>query len=161
MPKHTKHIRPQMPTHTHPTSPLPLSVPPRPAILVVEDDIDLRETLVQLFAEEGYASVAETATMPEAFAHLHGTDLPHVVLLDFRFPNANADTLLGLVQRHAALQRHRFILLSGIDGTALPDEAQCLISTVCSEVVMKPFDLMTLTDAVKRAAAQLPSGSPN
>lgn len=145
--------------HTHPTP--KVVVPPCPAILVVEDDTDLRETLVMLFEEEGYASVTETATLPEAFTHLHGTDVPHIVLLDFRFPNADADTLLGLVQRHATLQRHRFILLSGINGTALPDEARCLISAVCSEVLMKPFDLTTLTDAVQRAAAQLPPGSPN
>ena len=142
-------------------SPTPLPVPKHAPILLVEDDEALRETLVMLLKDAGYSTVAEVAAALDAFTYLHSAAVPHIVLLDFRLPDANADMVLGLIQRYAALQCHRYILMPAIEVTRLPYEAQKLINAVCAEVVMKPFDLTTMFEAVRRAEAQLAAGSPD
>ena len=151
MPRATKHI------------PTPLPMPENVPILIVDDDEALRESLhlVLEFEYDGCVTVAEVAATPDAFTYLHSAAVPHIVLLDFRLHDANADMVLGLIQRYAALQCHRYVLMPAIEVTRLPYDAQKLINAVCAEVVMKPFDLTTMFEAVRRAEAQLAAGSPD
>ena len=139
---------------------------PQPAswhapILLVEDDDDIREVLRFFFEDEGFSAVAEAATMAEAAGYLSTAPLAHVVLLDFRNPHGDADVLLRLVERDAALQRHRYILMPASHVTQFSQEAQRLINAICTEIVYKPFNVDNILAAVERAEAQLPATSPN
>jgi DNA-binding NtrC family response regulator len=126
----------------------------RPAVLVVDDDEDIRATLHALLESEGYR-VVDAATVTDALAYLRTPVAPHVVLLDFLFPRDNADLLLQAVKQEACLQRHRYVLMPASLPTRFSVDAQRLIATLCTEVVLKPFELTTMLDAVARAAAQL------
>jgi DNA-binding NtrC family response regulator len=126
----------------------------RPAVLVVDDDEDIRATLHALLESEGYR-VVDAATVTDALAYLRTPVAPHVVLLDFLFPRDNADLLLQAVKQEACLQRHRYVLMPANLPTRFSVDAQRLITTLCTEVVLKPFELTTMLGAVARAAAQL------
>src|SRR3954447_6592847 len=54
-------------------------------VMVVDDDDDIRETLVGLLEDEGYAVVAYP-TGRDAFDALKGGVLPRVILLDLMMP---------------------------------------------------------------------------
>ncbi len=142
-------------------TPTPLPMPKHAPVLVVEDDEALRESLRMLLELEydGCVTVAEAATMPDAFTYLRAATCPHVVLLDFLLPDANADTLLCLVRRYTALQRHCYILMPASEVSRFSDEAQQLINAICTEVITKPFDLTALLEAVRRGEAQLAAGT--
>jgi DNA-binding NtrC family response regulator len=144
-------------------SPAPQSASWHAPILVVDDDDDIRVSVRLILTEDGYPTVAEATTMTNAAAYLSTASVAHVVLLDFRNPHGDADLLLHLVQRQVALQRHRYILTPASRITRFSEEAQQLISAICTEVVYKPFDVADILVAVQRAAAQLPTdeGAPN
>lgn len=142
-------------------SSMPQSASWHAPILLVEDDDDIREVLRFLLEDEGFSAVADAATMSEAAAYLSTVRLPHVVLLDFRNPNGDADMLLRLVERDAAFARHRYILMPASHVTQFSEEAQHLISAVCREIVYKPFNVDDILAALERAEGQLPATSPN
>ena len=123
-------------------------------VLVVDDDDDVRDTLRALLESEGYV-VADAATIADALVYLWTTVLIHVVLLDFLLPQENADVLLRTVENNERLRRHCFVLMPATPITWFSVEAQRLIADLCSEVVMKPFELTTLLAAVARAETQL------
>ncbi len=135
-------------------------VPPVPQVrrapvLVVDDDDDIRASVRLLLENDGYL-VVDAATVTEALTHLRAASSPHVVLLDFLFPQQNADTLLRAVKEEAALQRHCYVLMPATPPTRFSDDAQRLIAALCTDVLMKPFEMTTLLNAVARATAQLP-----
>lgn len=148
-----------MPKDATSPAPAPQSASSRVPILVVEDDDSIREVLLLFFEDEGFFPVAEAATMAEAAAYLPTVQLPHVVLLDFRNPSGDADILLRLVERDAALQRHRYILIPASPITRFSEEAQRLITAICTKIVYKPFDVENLLTAVERAEAHLLAGA--
>jgi CheY-like chemotaxis protein len=125
----------------------------------VEDDDDIRLVLCAALTEDGYPTVAEAGTMAEAVAYLSTVRLPHVVLLDFRNPYGDADSLLRLVERDTAFARHRYVLMPASHITRFSEEAQRLITAICKEIVYKPFALADILAAVERAEAQLPARS--
>jgi CheY-like chemotaxis protein len=57
-------------------------------ILVVEDDVTLRETLAEVLVDEGH-EVRAAAQGHEALEHLDGWE-PHVILLDVMMPRMDA-----------------------------------------------------------------------
>ena len=57
-------------------------------VLVVEDDITLRETLTEVLVDEGH-EVRAAAHGHEALEHLDGWE-PHVILLDLMMPTMDA-----------------------------------------------------------------------
>ncbi len=73
--------------------------PPRPTILIVEDDASLRSALVRLLSSSGYQ--LETACDGrEAELALHRR-LPDLVLTDLIMSNRDGLELLGFLRQHA------------------------------------------------------------
>ncbi len=132
---------------------------PAPMVLVVEDEQSIRLALHFFLEDEDY-QVAEASSVAEARDYLRAAASPYVVLLDFRMPGGNADVLLRAVEADARLRRHRYVLIPASQITLFSQDAQRLIHLFCAEVVYKPFDLLTLLAAVKRAEAQLSTSSP-
>jgi CheY-like chemotaxis protein len=124
-------------------------------VLVVDDDADIRDTL-RAVMEDARHPVAEAASATEALRYLRAAPSPHVVLLDFLLAGGNAGTLLRAVEHETTLKRHCYVLIPASPLTAFPQDDQRLIATTCVEVVLKPFDIDELLQAVDAAAAQLP-----
>jgi len=84
-----------------------------------------------LFEDAGYAMTGMT-NVAAAQRFRCAASCTHVILLDFRLPDGNADTLLQAVDQDATLQLHHFVLMSASDVTLFSDEAQHLIAARCT-----------------------------
>ena len=70
-------------------------------ILVVEDDRAIRETVVDLLKDEGFANVTAVRHGKEALAYLETTPtLPALILLDLMMPVMDGESFLRTVQQH-------------------------------------------------------------
>jgi CheY-like chemotaxis protein len=70
-------------------------------ILVVEDDRAIRETVVDLLKEEGFANVSAVRHGREALEYLEtATELPALILLDLMMPVMDGESFLRAVQHH-------------------------------------------------------------
>lgn len=71
------------------------------SILVVEDDLAIRETVVDLLKDEGFTHVHAVRNGREALTWLESApELPGLILLDLMMPVMNGETFLATVQAH-------------------------------------------------------------
>lgn len=69
----------------------------QPRILVVEDDLDIRETVTEILREEGYAVDAVENGM-EALDYLRRQPAPRLVLLDLMMPGMSGEDLVRVLR---------------------------------------------------------------
>lgn len=70
-------------------------------ILVVEDDRAIRETVVDLLKDEGFANVTAVRHGKEALQYLESAaTLPALILLDLMMPVMDGESFLRTVQQH-------------------------------------------------------------
>ena len=124
--------------------------------LVVDDDQDTRDVLRLLLEDAGYA-VAEAADGFQTLELLHTSDTPMVVVLDLDLPRLDGIGVLNVVADDARLAaRYTFILLTAVQHSRYQTSAE-ICATLSVPLILKPFDLDTLLDAVATAARRLPS----
>jgi DNA-binding NtrC family response regulator len=113
-------------------------------ILVVDDEIDVRQGLAKLLEMEGYqVSTAENGSIALERVKAAAFDL---VLTDLRMPGlSGVETLIGLKKLHPELQ---VIVVTGFasEGTAV----NCLREGAF-DIVTKPFDLDHLLSLIEKA----------
>ena len=80
-------------------------------VLVVEDEADLRTSLVELLSIWGYR-VSSARDGVEALERLRAGQEPVLMLLDLQMPVMNGDQLLDEVSRHPPERPLRIIVLS-------------------------------------------------
>jgi len=116
-------------------------------IVVVDDDSDLRETLGELLAEEGYdARCFENGRA--AMEYLRGSsngDAPRLILLDLMMPEMN-----GWQFREEQLRDAHLSDIPVVVMTASRSLGENPISA--SEILFKPIGLEDLLEAVERNA---------
>jgi DNA-binding NtrC family response regulator len=112
-------------------------------ILVVDDDVTIRDTLYELLSEDYLCQTAETAE--QAFARLE-VDTYDVVLTDISMPGLSGLELLGQVR-----QRFPDIPVIIISGISDQEHAQGLIKLGAFDFLLKPFKLEVVEKSVKRA----------
>lgn len=141
---------------TRSTTPAPSrSVRDRPAdaaraVLVVDDEVDVRETLSEILEIAGY-DVDSVATGAEAIARLERRDYD-AILSDLRMPGmSGAELFRRLCRDHAALSE-RFVLVT---GDRLVDDLQSFLAETLVPVLAKPF-----TPADVRRIVAAVSGKP-
>ena len=120
--------------------------PHRP-ILVVDDDDDLRETLGELLAEEGYdARCFENGRVALEFLRAQrGDGIPMLVLLDLMMPEMNGWQFREEQLRDAALARIPVVVMTASRSLAEhPVDAD--------EILYKPVGLDQLLSVVARNA---------
>jgi CheY-like chemotaxis protein len=80
------------------------SVAPRPLILVVDDDVDIRNTVAGILEDEGYR-VAKAGNGQEALGYLTAPDAPRpaLILLDMMMPIMDGAAFHERQQQHAQL----------------------------------------------------------
>ena len=124
------------------------------AILVVDDDDDIRGVLRELMEEEGY-QVEEARNGDEALRMLKKALRRFVVLLDLRMPVLDGMGVINAVAKDKALRRQHAFILATADNRTLPlSFVQQLISMEVP-VIAKPFDEPRLYSLVASAAARL------
>lgn len=83
-----------------------------PTIMLVEDDRDIRETLVDALADEGYV-VRSAIDGVDALAQLEAaTTLPQLILLDLMMPRMNGAELCVALGANERLKEIPVVLLS-------------------------------------------------
>jgi two-component system response regulator PilR (NtrC family) len=113
------------------------------AILVVDDDATIRDTLYDLLSEEHLCHVAETAE--RALGWL-ANDVYDVVLTDISMPGLSGVELLGHVRQNQP--RTPVIIISGIQDQ---DHARGMMRLGAFDYLLKPFKLEDVERSVARA----------
>src|ERR1700756_802447 len=113
-------------------------------ILVIDDDVEIRELLVQILQRANYqvSQVKDGAGLKDAFARLN----PDIVLLDYKLPDATGLDLLPNIKKE--WPEAEVIMLT---GHATYDVAVEAIKRGAFHFQEKPFDPESLLNLVKRA----------
>jgi CheY-like chemotaxis protein len=115
----------------------------RPLILLVEDDVAIRDAIAECLESEGYR-VEAVGDGAEALAWLARAERPALMVLDLVMPVMNGAELLAQVRADPALGRVPTLLMTAaIASGATPLPA-------ADATLVKPFDLDQLLAAVAR-----------
>jgi CheY-like chemotaxis protein len=114
---------------------------PAKTILLVEDDIDVRATVCELLAEEGY-SVVVARNGAEALGYLKKASiLPQLILLDLLMPVMDGWQFRAAQKRDTRLAEIPVVVYSA-HGTRQPIDAAAILA--------KPVGLSELLQTVER-----------
>ena len=113
------------------------------ALLIVDDDEVVRDTLIDLFSEEHLCHSASTVENALAFLNVEYYD---VVLTDISMPGLSGLELLGTVLQ--SQPDTPVIIVTGISDKA---HAEGLIKLGAFDYILKPFRLEKVEDSVTRA----------
>jgi two-component system C4-dicarboxylate transport response regulator DctD len=117
------------------------------AVLLVEDDRDVRESLVEILEAEGHV-VTPVSTARAALEVLEQPDAPALLLVDLRMPGMDGLSFLNAVCARADRDRFRVILMSADRAVAEFKDAPGVVA-----VLKKPFESSELLELVRRHAA--------
>ena len=106
----------------------------RADILLVEDNIDMRNYLVRLMTDEGW-TITTAGDVESALEHARST-APGLVLTDVLLPGRSGLELVDDIRRDAALQRVPVILLTARAGTDFVLDG---LSRGADDYIVKPF----------------------
>jgi CheY-like chemotaxis protein len=111
-------------------------------ILIIEDDPDVRVTLVDLLEDAGYP-VDCAANGQEALDHLRRGTLPSVILLDLMMPVMDGWEFRREQRRDPRVANVPVIVLSALDRTRVGDLGEAAF-------MKKPLDFDRLLELVRR-----------
>ena len=114
-------------------------------VLVVEDDVDLRESLSQALQDHGFA-VTQAGNGQQALDLLHSGIRPAVILLDLMMPVLSGWELRDVLRDDPELSRIPTLVISAyMDGTE-----QEVLALPADDCIRKPFHLRVLIEAIER-----------
>lgn len=128
----------------------PIPLPPRTGfdILIIDDDLFMRELLELHLTQEGYK--VRTAEDAVAGGKMLFEKRPDLLLLDIRMPHMGGDQLLSLLRGDEQFRDLKVIALSSIQNTGLAMKITDL--GVC-DFLNKPVNREHLLAAVRKALA--------
>jgi CheY-like chemotaxis protein len=119
-------------------------VPDEKSILIVEDDLDLREALSAVLRDEGY-SVAMAADGREALECLRRPSRPSLILLDLTMPVMNGWQFRAEQRRDPDLSGIPVVVLSAGNY-----RAELMAQLEITDYVRKPIELGHLLRMIER-----------
>jgi CheY-like chemotaxis protein len=122
------------------------------AVLIVEDDEDIRSDLTALLRIKGYV-VEEAADGSEALARLRGGAAPCLIVLDLMMPVMNGWELRNVMRADPELRKIPVAVVSGA-GRISDEDAKALEPAA---VLVKPFELSQLLELVARFCGPRPA----
>lgn len=117
------------------------------AILIVDDDADIREALVDVLSDHGYVA-SSVANGREALELLRAGDQPGLILLDLMMPVMDGVEFRREQLEDPTLRELPVVLISA--GNDLGRQASLLGA---ADAVQKPIDLSRLLTAIARQLA--------
>jgi DNA-binding NtrC family response regulator len=118
-----------------------------PLLLVVDDEVGIRESLKMVFCKE--YRLLEAASI-DAAMHQVQEEKPHVVLLDILLPKTDGIEILRQIKAiHAGCE---VIMLTGVNSQQLAAKA---MDFGAFDFIGKPFDVAELRQKVKKALENL------
>jgi DNA-binding response OmpR family regulator len=103
-------------------------------VLIVDDDVDLRGPLAELFREEGY--VVEELGSADGFCEALETWEPALVLLDLTLPGADLHQVMKDAEARHLTEGRTMLALSGLD-----DALELAEELGLQGAIRKPFDI--------------------
>jgi CheY-like chemotaxis protein len=119
-------------------------------VMVVDDDVDIRETIAQLLERHGFR-VTTAADGGDALRQLQAGESPALILLDLMMPRVSGEDFRRLQLADSALADIPVVLLSGAG------RLDQLASRIGVEVLPKPIELSKLVETVRRFCPSPPS----
>jgi CheY-like chemotaxis protein len=127
-------------------------------ILVVEDDLDIREALQAFLEMQGY-EVVVACHGREALKHLQRQPRPALILLDMALPIMDGHRVLSARKEAEQLQEVPVVILSaGMAAMNARDRALYAANYNVSAFLKKPVEPQQLVDIIERLALR-PAGS--
>ena len=112
-------------------------------ILIVEDNVDIRSTLVEILNMEGHPTVeASNGAVALQYVRNNKNPQPSMVLLDMMMPVMNGRQFLDAFQKDPKNANVPVIIIS-----AVADRADTRGATEC---MRKPLDLTDLLDIIEK-----------
>jgi chemosensory pili system protein ChpA (sensor histidine kinase/response regulator) len=128
----------------------------RATVLIVDDDLAIRESLRLMLEDEGYV-VAEARDGLEALATLRVATHPMVVLLDIWMPRLGGQDVLREVVRDRRLKSTHAFVVNTANPRALELAFRELLASLGIPVLEKPVDLDALLESIAAATRRLPA----
>lgn len=132
-------------------------------ILIVEDDLDIRESLEGFLELQGYTVVA-VGHGRDAIAYLQGAQRPAILLLDMAMPVMDGHRLLTFRKENQALQEVPVVIISaGMAAMNPRDRALYAANYNVAFFIKKPADPQLLLEVLERHAlrsAESSAGAP-
>ena len=113
-------------------------------ILLVEDDLDVREALAETLRDEGYG-VECVADGEQALSYLRGGGRPGLILLDLMMPRMSGSEF-RMVQKVDPRLRHLPVVLLSADGR-MEEKARALET---HGAIRKPINLDELLSTIQQ-----------
>jgi CheY-like chemotaxis protein len=126
---------------------MPAELPPVKSVLIVEDNIDTRDSLAFLLRHEGY-HVSTAANGQEALDRLRAGPRPGVILLDLLMPTMDGWEFSNRLAQDPALASIPVVVVSGAG-----DVEEKLASLRPAACLSKTADLATLLETLRRHGA--------
>jgi len=145
-------FRPKHGSHAHtfqlaePAGPRPASTQARGSVLLIEDDLDNRESIADALGRAGFR-VHALATGAEGLKMLEDPRCPSLILLDLEMPRLSGREFLAAVATRPDRERFRVVLIS-----ADPKIRELASRPRVVEVLPKPFALERLLEAARKHA---------
>jgi len=116
-------------------------------VLVVEDDLDIRQAIAELLADEGY----ECILAEHGLAALEALDLrtPSLVLTDLVMPVMNGVELIAHLQSDARWSDLRVVVMTAVGDRIIGVD----LATLMVPVLTKPVDVASLLQVLARHSA--------
>ena len=114
------------------------------SLLIVEDELDLRETLAEILRLYGFET-ATAASGAEAIALLREGAQPRVIVLDLMMPEMSGWEFRDVQLRDPALAGIPVVLVSGVS-----DLAEAAKTIDAAAYLSKPLDVAVLVRVLRR-----------
>ncbi len=118
-----------------------------PSILIVEDDLDVRE-LIEFVSTEAGAQVRLANSGKEALQVLENGLKPDLIFLDFTLPDLDGAEVMTIIRKDPRWQKIKVILLSGHDN--LVERAKQIGA---DGALLKPFDVDQIEHLISNYSA--------
>lgn len=127
----------------------------RGAVLIVDDDVDIRETISLLLEDEGYRILAASGGQ-QALARLRETRDVSVILLDLRMPDMSGPEFIKVLKEDPDLANIPVVVMSG--DTAARAISASIGADAC---LVKPIELPVLLATAERYTQDMRSVIPS
>ena len=114
-------------------------------VLVIEDNLEIRENMCEILELEGFRVIA--ATDGTAGLRMATEDLPHFILCDILMPSLDGYGVLTAIRKNPETKNIPFIYVT---ASAEKSEVKLAMDMGADGYVRKPFDVNDLMEAINK-----------